>query len=290
MRGLTVVVAALLIGVPVSVQAQRSGESEGASSTAGSKWFPKGRLFSPLIAAPREVGFRGSFVLADRELQVTDFPGRNIEAEVVLGHTIPVFAFSEADEDSPAVTLNFEVATYSRFFMERSTKDLINTDFRVGFPIEFRQNDWSGRVNLRHISAHFGDDFITAFGITPLTTSKDGIEALIAREFGELRVYGGGDYNFHINPGISRAEGRVGLEWDGSKRPDAPSTWVFAAGDVAYMSFSEEVAGTFSAGFGFLLNDREILLEARAHFGPSPMGQMREIEETFFGLGLRVKP
>lgn len=278
--------AALFVGVPVTAQSQGSG---GTTEGTSSRWFPAERLFSPLLAAPREVGFRGSFILADRDV-VSDFPGRNIEAEVVLGHTFPVYLISPGDDDSPAITLNFEVATFSRFFMERSTKDLIGTDFRVGIPIEFRQGEWSARVNFRHISDHFGDDFVVTFGTRPITSSKEGIEAILAKDYGQIRVYSGGEYNLHINSAMARAAARAGVEWDGSRASHRPSTWVFGAGDFRYSSFSERVSGTFSAGVGVRLNDRDVLFEARAHFGPTALGQFREQDETFFGLGLRINP
>lgn len=285
-RSSCILLALSAVAIPASGLAQQPGVAPSVSP-----WFPRERVFAPLIAASREVQFRGSFVFANRSTE-EDFQGTNIEAEVVVGHAFPIYQIEGGDAP---VQLGFEFAVFSRFFMEESTRDLIQSGFRAGIPISFRRGVWEGRVSLRHISSHIGDDFLARFprdeNERVAQVSKEGVEILLARRFlPDIRLYAGGEANFHTNRGMSKAGARWGAEWD--PRP-APATqgdtiWPFLAGDFELPSRSGRVGGTLTGGIGFRVSDREFRAEARAHFGPSAMAQFREANERFFGLGLRV--
>jgi len=254
-------------------------------------WFPDEPAFTPLLAAPREVGLRGSIIGADRP-DAGDFEGTNAEAEVSIGHRIPVVEVQSETATRPRVVIGFEVGVFSRFFLETSTKDLINTDFRVGAPVSLRFKEWEGRAELLHVSSHIGDDFLRRFPTPGGQVSRDGFEFLLARRFLHgARAYLGLDYNFHVNEGVERSAARGGIEWN----PHSVShrrrlAWPFAAADFQLASKANRLAGTGSAGVLFDVNGKEISLELRGHFGPSPMGQLRNTDENFIGIGLRVKP
>ena len=68
-RSLCMVFALSAMTVPAAGSAQRPGGAPSASP-----WFPTEVVFAPLIAASREVQFRGSFVFANRST-VEDFQG-----------------------------------------------------------------------------------------------------------------------------------------------------------------------------------------------------------------------
>jgi hypothetical protein len=261
------------------------------------RWLPGLRPFEPLIAAPRETQFRGSFVLADRA-DGLDYAGRNLEAEVVIGHSVAILRMDDGTTPERAVTLGFELGIFSRFYMESAQKDLINVDYRVGLPIAIRHDAWQVRITLRHISSHIGDDYVTRFphrvvqiGDEILQRTKDGVEGLVARSFGSgVRVYGGGDFNFHVNDGVSRTTLRTGLELNPQGQGTHNRTWPFAAVNVEYPSLSDRWGTTVVAGMGAMVNGRTLRMEARAHFGSSPMGQLGEAEETIFGVGIAMIP
>lgn len=282
-RSAYVLLALSAVTVPVAGLAQ---QPEGAPSA--SPWFPTAVVFAPLIAASREVQIRGSFVFANRSTD-EDFQGTNIEAEVVVGHAFPIY---EIEGGEYPVHLGFEFAVFSRFFMEESTRDLIQSGFRVGMPISFRRGVWEGRVSLRHISSHIGDDFLARFPRDVNDqVSKEGVEVLLGRQFLDgFRLYAGGEANFHTNRGMSKAAGRWGAEWDPRPVPatQGNAIWPFLAGDFELPSHSGRVGGTLTGGIGFRVSEREFRAEARAHFGPSAMAQFREANERFFGLGLRI--
>ncbi len=103
-----------------------------------------------------------------------------------------------------------------------------------------------------------------------------------------MRLYVGGDYNFHINDDMSRAGLRLGGEWEPVQPGEDNGSWPFFAGDFEYASFTEKVAATLVGGMGFRVSGQRFRLEARARFGFTPMGHFRETDETFYGLGFSV--
>lgn len=269
--------------------------SRADSVARGVRWFPDTTAFAPLLADPRDTWLRGGFVLADRPNlddgpQPSDFDGRNIEAEVSIGHRLPVVRLQRESADAPSIVVGFEVGIFSRFFMETSQKDLINADFRVGAPVSFGYRDWEARIELRHISSHFGDDYVNRFSPDLKQVSQEGFELLLARHLHrDLRVYVGGAYNFGAT-NTERTSGQAGLEYDPGSRVASRNVWPYVAADVRITSLTQEAAGTGVGGVGFRVEGFVIRLEGRGHFGPSPMGRFRTVDENFWGLGLRIEP
>ncbi len=263
-----------------------------AAAQGESRWFPDVEPFPQLIAAPREVQVRASLVYADRP--DVGYDGRNIEAEVAVGHTLGLLRLDDGSSPDRAFTLGIEMGIFSRFFMEFAQRDLINSDFRVGLPLAFRSGAWESRFTIRHVSSHLGDDYLVRFLGDQLEggfgqTSKDGFEGLLARRLGEsVRLYVGGEYNFHINEQMSRAGVRLGGEWEPVEPGEGNGSWPFFASDFEYASFSDKFAATLVGGMGFRVNGQRFRLEARARFGFTPMGHFRETDETYFGLGFAL--
>ena len=260
-----------------------------AAAQVEERWFPDVEPFPSLIAAPREVQVRASFVQANRP--GGGYSGSNIEAEVAVGHQLSLVRVDNGSSPGQVMTLGLEMGIFSRFFMQSAQRDLINSDFRIGLPLAFRGGSWESRLMIRHFSAHLGDDYLVRFledGVTGgfSQTSKDGFEGLIARRLGESgRVYVGGEYNFHTNQNMSRAGLRLGGEWNPVERGEDDGGWPVFAGDFEYASFSAQWAATLVGGMGFRVNGQQFRLEARARFGFTPMGYFREADETFYGLG-----
>ena len=276
--GMVLVALTVLLGMPAATQAQ---ETRG--------WFPNFEPFERLIAAPREIQFRGAFILADREVE-PGFEGRNIEAEVVLGQRFGIYRFDDNEGLDGAFSLHVEIGIFSRFFMEEKTRDLVNSDFRVGFPFEYRTGSWQLRAGYRHLSSHIGDDYVNRFPAFIEQTSKDGVEAMVAyRATDAFRVYGGADYNFHTNLRMSRSAIRGGAEFDAVVAGDGDAVWPFLAADMEYFSLSEKVGVTLTGGIGFRVRGRLMRVEGRGHFGPTFVAQFRETDESFFGLGIRAE-
>lgn len=281
-----------------------------ATAATETRWFPDTTAFEPLLADPRDTGLRGGFILADRpDLELvnrgfpdrpppgtftgSDFEGRNIEAEVALGLRLPVVLLREETRGGPSVAIEFETGVFTRFFMEESEKDLINADFRVGAPVSFGYRGWEARIELQHISSHFGDDFVRRFDPPYVKLSQEGFEVLLARRFArDARIYGGGAWNFGISDpvAVERKLAHWGLEYDPGAVDGRRTIWPFAGADFRITDLTDDVAATGVAGAGFRVGTVGLRLEARGHVGPSPMGQLRRFDENFWGLALRIEP
>ncbi len=275
--------ALLLVGLVVGLLAL-----PGAAS-AQERLFPDESLMPGLDAAPLAPISRGAFVLADRP--DSDFAGRNIEAEVNLGHALPVLLMQPEGERRPALGLEFRVAVFSRFFMETASRDLIAADYRVDIPFTFRYREWEGRIGYQHYSAHLADDFVRRFDPPLSQHSRDGFEAVVARRLpaADLRLYVGGRYAFHANPGVAESAAKAGAEWDpGDSRDVSSGVWPFLAADVEVRDDTDGVAGTAVGGLRIRVRGQDVRLEARGHAGPTSMGQLEGTDETFVGLGLRI--
>lgn len=290
------VVAALLLLAPTVGRAQTPAAA--GDTARGVRWFPLSSPFPSLLADPREVGLRGSFLLAERP-DLHAYTGRNIEADVAIGHRFGVVRFQNATASRPAVQVGFEVGVFSRFFMQTSTRDLIDVTYRVGVPLSLGWRGWEGRLELLHESAHVGDDYLSRFGYPfgPFhEVSREGFELLLARRvLPDVRVYAGGDANFHANQSVERTDVRWGAEWDPSPRAGAGdgarlAAWPFAGADFLLSQYNRRVAGNGVAGVGLRVEGVTLRLEARGHYGPSTMGYFRNTSETFAGIGLRVVP
>jgi hypothetical protein len=80
-----------------------------------------------------------------------------------------------------------------------------------------------------------------------------------------------------------------GLEFDpGIIRPSL-IIWPYAGADFQITDLTNRVAGTLVGGAGWRVAGRILRLELRGHFGPSPMGQFRNIDEDYVGLAIRFE-
>ena len=290
---LVALLAAVALPAPAALRAQAADEGG-----ARARWLPHGSPFPSLLADPREVGLRGSFIAADRP-NLGDYQGRNIEAAVAIGYRFGIVRFQEEAAGRPAAQLGFEVGSFSRFFMATAQKDLIDVTYRVGFPLSLAYRGWQARLELLHESSHVGDDYLARFGFPRRTddqVSHEGFELILARRLADgFRVYAGGDANFHANEEVEKTDVRWGGEWDPSPAGDRGqgarlAAWPYAGADFFLSQKNRRVAGTGVAGLGMRVEGVTVRLEARGHYGPSPMGQFRNVSETFAGLGLRVEP
>lgn len=275
----------VLLAATASAFAQPAKEKPDRPS---SPWFPREALFEPPLASPLETGFRGSLLVASGR---GFYEGTHVEAEVVLGEHIPLLRLRRETFGGPGISVNFETGILTRFYIDMPS-DLINADFRVGVPVELRYREWSARLELRHISAHLGDDFGSRFDAPFQNLSYEGTVLLMARRLGPFRLYGGGAYNYR-RQGAEQASGQGGMEYDGRRQhPEALVAFLAAAhGRTTTAAAGTSLATTAitaTAGISIQAFERLFHLEVRAHTGPTPLGQLRGYDEQFVGLGLRL--
>ena len=275
----------------------QEGEQE---SRTGTRWFQPTEPFAPLIADPWETQIRGSIVSAKLDLEgledadpeaVELLEKWNAQAEVAIGYRQNIVQFQEETAGRPAIAIGFEVGVFSRFLLETSERDFIGADFRVGLPFQITWSGWEGRFEILHMSSHFGDDLFDRLGIPNTQVTFDGFQLLAARRLiPQVRLYVGGNFNFHSNPGVEELALQWGLEWDKSEVDRSGHVFPLFAADFRITDETERVGGTALAGATFRISGVRLQLGMRGHFGPSTIGKFRNFDENFIGLGLRFIP
>lgn len=291
----TLIGSALL--VPASDRAVAQGSPDGDD---GVRWFLPDEPFAPLIADPWETQIRGSIISGKLDLEglegadpeaVDLLEEWNAQAEVAIGYRQNIVQFQRETPSRPAIAIAFEVGVFSRFLLETSQRDFISADFRVGLPFEITWSGWEGRFEILHMSSHFGDDLFDRLGLANEQVTFDGFQLIAARRLiPEVRLYAGGNFNFHSNPGVEELSVQWGLEWDRSEIDREGHVFPLFAANFRITDETDRVAGTALAGATFRVSRVRLQLGLRGHFGPSAVGKFRNFDEDFIGLGLRIIP
>ena len=287
----------VLVAGPAAGQQMETGSD--ATGREGARWFPDRFIAAPFLTVSREVRLQGGFLSAERDGK-SGYSGRNVEAEVSVGYRIPVVRLADGGRDGVSVDLGFEVGTWSRFYMENSTRDLVGIDYRVGAPLGLRWKRLEGRLTLHHTSAHLGDDYVDRFDVPAYQVSREALELIVAvRPVAPIRLYGGGEWNVgrgsDFEPGTSETFrtveqwiARFGAEFDASA--SSPGTVrPFAAVNFETTDWTDRLATQARAGVAFRVRSIRILLDAQWRDGPSTLGQFRTVDESAFGVGMEVQ-
>ena len=228
LQGIAIVVKPADTGKPGAVSRFMGITGEGEA-------FPTGDLFRPLIADPKQPQF---FV------GINSFRSSGLQytmASVGFGETFGMYGFFGSREGN-GLQLSVDGALFAQFNMDTPSHDLINTDYTIGIPATYRYGDNSLRFRIYHQSSHLGDELLLSTDHPErVNLSYEAIEFIYSREWRAWRVYGGGEYLIHKEPGdLKPMSGHWGVEYRGSK----PLVWNGRPiGGVDMKSSSRSIAG-----------------------------------------------
>lgn len=248
-------------------------------------------LFTPLLADPKQPHFFAAWLWFDSPTLTGQV------ANVGLGEDITL-ARGRDDQWEVGVA----AGVFSQFNLRTRSIDLINTDFVIGFPLARRFGPVSARLRLYHQSSHLGDEFILGTNPTRVNLSFEALELLIARDFGDARAYGGGEYIVRHEPADLESgllhggvEYRQPMRSGGVLRlPGVGPGRLVAALDV---KSTEErrwsVGWSVRAGIEFrTASEREgmrlLSVQLQAYSGPAPYGQFYQEDVRMLGLGIHL--
>ena len=257
----------------------------------GGAWFPARSVFWDLLAPPRANGNWAA--LLSFELEEGPFSGgRTLAADVQLSYLLVVRRFQSETRSRPGLDLGLDFIITPRFNLDEPQKDLINTDFRVGIPFSAAYRQFQARFGYMHESSHLGDETILRYTLGTLQQStRDALELTLTYQVGELgRVYAGGSWNWNHSESNESVSGWGGLEIDTGRIDPSIVIWPYAAANFQITNLTERIAGTVVGGGAWRVAGRIIRLELRGHWGPSPMGQFRNVDEDYYGIALRFEP
>lgn len=189
-----------------------------------------------------------------------------------------------AAADGPALAASVAGGAFSRFDMETSQNDFIQVHYRVGLRLLARLGGLDARLELFHVSSHLGDEFLLRTGREPVSTSREGLELLVAgRPAAGLRIYGGPGLVLRSSRGFDAASLRGGLEWDPTARWGAFRPYVGIEA-FAWEELSWEPTAAAEAGLRFGGGRYRLALTAGA--GRSRAEQFLREDETLVGITL----
>lgn len=254
--------------------------------------LPTTQLFTPLRADPKEPR---SFMSA---LQIDSGFRDTTVAAVGFGEH-----FGIVGRDTPAGwnwQFGIAGAVFAQFDLETPSSDLINADYVIGLPLTWRRGDWSGRLRLYHQSSHLGDEFLLNTQPQRVNLSFEAVEAIIAHDFGGLRVYGGGEYLIDRDPRDLGAELlHAGVDWHG-RTPAfrlgdlGGARWVAGLDVKRWQQNDWATQINAKAGLEFApLDDagrdgRRWTALLEYYDGPSPFGQFYPLNVRYWGLAIQL--
>lgn len=177
--------------------------------------FPQDDLFRPLIADPKQP----QFLLTYQRMRFRDLDRSMNAGFVAFGETFGLW--TRRDGRCNGIQIGIHGAVFSQFNLDAPSKDLINSDFIIGFPLTWRHGPLSTRLRLYHQSSHLGDELLLSNpGIRRLNFGFEELEGLLSIDVPWVRAYGGGGYLVHREPELDRGKLQWGIEL---RRPDRPS-------------------------------------------------------------------
>jgi hypothetical protein len=247
--------------------------------------FPAGDVFRPLVADPAEPRFFLSVLSVERSND------RLTVGSVGGGINFGLYRWpgERAGEGWQVGVLG---SVTSQFDLDASSNDLINTDFRIGFPLSYRRGDFSARARIFHFSSHLGDEVILNGSVPQrIDLSYEAVDLVVAWERGGWRPYGGGVYLLRGNPdGLKKSGLQAGLDYAGSV-PLLLGGRPVGGVDVKWFEETDWRAGV-SAKVGLEFGRprperRGITLLVEAYDGPAPFGQYLRHNVSYYGLAVQ---
>jgi hypothetical protein len=260
-----------------------------AESESRPTWeaFPEERLFSPLLADPRWAHFSIGYQHFSR----SDFPTLNNAGVVSLGELFNVVAWRP--RDAGEFTFGLEPAIFALFNMDALSHDLVNADYRLALPLEYRKGPVALRSSVLHQSSHLGDEFLLDTPTQRINLSYEAVDLRASCQVGQFRLYAGAAALLHREPSdLDRWSAQQGVEWFSGPGLLGEALSPLVAVDVQeHQETSWHGNVSVRAGIEFL-NPRktrrriQILLEY--YRGYNPNGQFYRERADYFGVGLHA--
>lgn len=248
--------------------------------------FPSGDLFMAPLADQKQPRFHTTY-----QRYRLDFGEFDI-ASVGFGETFGLARWPR-EREGDGWQVGISGAVFAIFNLDAASKDLLNADYIVGFPISYRSGAWSGRLRLYHQSSHLGDEFLLepqpGPPVTRINLSYEALELLVSRERHGLRVYGGDTRIVSSHTPLGRDRIHAGVEYRGA-RPRWRTSRLIAGLDLqAWDETGWDRDWSLKTGFQFRSpygegRSLEVLLEY--YNGHAPHGQFFTREVEYFGLGI----
>jgi len=288
------VIAALsrIKGVRRVVIFEKGEESPGVlpaplpATGGGWSFFPEERLFAPLLADPRWPHFSLSY----DHFQRSEFPKLINVAAVSLGEQFNIVGFDW--ESAGKFDLGLQPAVFGIFNLDALSHDLVNADYRMGIPLDYRNRWFSAEALVYHQSSHLGDEFLLDTPTQRVNLSYETAQVRLSADWNSLRLYLGIERIFHSEPSQEPWVAQQGIEFISPTAILNDSLRPLIAVDVREQQengWNPNLSCRFGVEFSSPERGRrrvQLLLEY--YRGYNPNGQFYHERIETFGLGLHV--
>ena len=253
-------------------------------------WFPRRQIFEPLIADQRTPRFHLTYQSWDAEgLQ-------QFNAGVAgLGGFWGIREWPDALWGGD-LQVGFDGFVQSIFNLDRTSLDLINSDFTFGVPVSWRKGDWSVKVRVEHLSSHVGDEFLLdnpIDGFQRFDFSYEGVTLIGSRDLRNHRIYAGWLYLATPDLGPSPrdlAENWFQAGWEYRWKPSMQAWGIQAGVDVqAWEELDYQADVSVKSGVFWEhpeLSNRSVALLVEYYNGRVPYGQFFDFETEYGGFSM----
>lgn len=290
------IVAALLrirgvrnVTVDAAVDGGRAPLRPDALPVTGGGWklFADERLFSPLLADPRWPRFSLGFEYYLK----SSFPDLRHAGTASLGEQFTLVSYQS--ESVGRFGLGLQPAVFALFNLDAASMDLVNADYRLALPLDYRAGGFSAEARVLHQSSHLGDEFLLDTPVQRVNLSYEAVELRLSIETANVRFYGGAGRLVHSDPeGLLPWTAQQGIEATSPVLLLNDSLRPFLALDVQER---EETGWTpdvsVRAGLDFAspeMSRRRVQFFVEYFHGRNPNGQFFRNRVEILGAGLQV--
>jgi hypothetical protein len=269
----------------LSLAAPRAAAQTDSKPASRYEWFPVGGSFRSPVADP-----------AEPRVYISRLKIKRDAGEFNAGYASVGYDFGVLRRQGSRPDDGWQVGIFgsadSLFNLDLPGDALVNTDYRFGVPLSWRSGAFSARGRFYHQSSHLGDELILG-GNAPrrIDLSFETVDALLAAQYGNWRVYGGGSYVVRSSTTSYEGGGaQLGADFVGSEslflglRPTAGV-------DVKWLEAADWRSGT-SVKAGLMLgrfspDRRGFTLLAEYYDGFAPFGQFFVEDIKYYGVALQ---
>ena len=177
----------------------------------GGQFFPRGLLFRPLLADPKQPNFFVSYRVY--HLPIGTF---NVGA-VGFGGTVGIYRWRQGPCGGQ-LQLDFQAGEFSQFDLDQPSAELVNSDFTVGIPLTWRRGANAVRIDFMHQSSHLGARYYAQTKPRHFGLSFEKLSAIWSHQWPHWRLYGGGGFLLWPVPrDLKRPYAHAGLEYRSSR-------------------------------------------------------------------------
>ena len=174
---------------------------------AAGEALPRGDVFNPLFADPKEIRTSVDYVWTSSAQTKTAL------ILVGVGDHLGLIRWRGA-HTGETWQLGVTGGIFAQFNMHTFSDDLMNADYLVGLPLSWRLNGTSARFRIYHQSSHLGDEFLLDHKVTRVNLSYESSELVLSQEIGAWRLYTGGEWLFaRYPPDLKPWVSHSGLEY-----------------------------------------------------------------------------